>query len=694
MNLTTSHSLWLAPVCLLLGVVLAWVLYRRGSSRDGFEPRLALLLAAVRALAIGLIAFFLLEPMVRIQVREVRKPVVVIAHDGSSSLLAAGDTLALRSSYPAELQRLADRLSDRYEVRSFTYGQEVREGLHFDQRDALTDVGQLFSEVYDRFNGPDLGAVILDGDGIYNRGRDPRLAASRLGVPVHVVALGDTTVRPDLALRSVEHNRISYLGNEFPLLARVEARHLRNARTRVSVMHAGREIAGQDLTVTADPFLAEVPFSIKAERPGLQRYTVVVRTVEGEASAVNNAQDVHVEVLDDRQKILLLGAGPHPDLGAIRLALNGLDGYETQLAYATDPLPQVDDMDLIILHQLPSLRQGLQPLLQRAATRGIPICAILGQGMDFNAFNGLGTGVQVTGHRPAITDAQASVNRDFALFTIEADQQRAIERFPPLQVPFGQYDLGRSAVPILHQRVGVVRTQYPLIAVLQQGERRMATIAGEGLWRWRLADMQANGSHRHFDRLIHKLVQFLALKVDKNRFRVEHLPEFAESDPVIITAELYNPAFELVNTPEVAIVLKDEEGREFPYAFSRTSTAYRLDAGRLPAGRYTWRATTELQGERYSAIGELNVRALMAEQVSTVADHRLWADIAARTGGTVLQPGQLAGLEESLIGDRQLVARSYSHASFSDLIGLRWIFFVLLALLTLEWALRRRNGAY
>ena len=694
LSLTTSHSIWLAPLCLLLGVAVAWLLYRRAQSKDGFDRRLALGLGVVRALVIALIAFFLLEPMVRIFVREVRKPVVVIAHDGSSSIGSAGDTAFVRSGLPGRLQELADRLGEKYEVRTFTYGQELRDGLHFDQQDALTDISQVFRGLYDRFNGPDLGAVIIDGDGIYNRGRDPRSDAERIGVPVHVIALGDTTVYPDLVLRSVEHNRISYLGNEFPLLVRVEARHLRDARTRVSVMQGGREVAGQDLPVNGDPFFAEIPFSIKAEKAGLQAYTVVVRSVSGEATEVNNSRTIHVDVLDDRQKILLLGAAPHPDLGAIRFALSGLDGYEAVLAYANDFSGVIDEYDLVILHGLPSVRHNMIPLLQRASARNIPVLHILAQGMEYNTYNTHAVGVQVIGARQAITDAQAAFNKDFTFFTLDPEQVRAIERFPPLQVPFGQYELGRGATALLHQKVGMVRTQYPLIAIQQQGERRTGVVSGEGLWRWRLADMQMNNTHQNFDRLMHKLVQFLALKVNKNRFRVEHAPEFAQSDPVIFNAELYNATYELVNIPEATIVLEDEDGRDFPYTFSRTSNAYRLDAGRLPTGRYTWKANVDLQGERFSASGEVTVRALMAEQLSTVADHGLWQDIAARTGGSVVNASSIDGLADVVSGNDQLVARSYTHASFSDLIGLRWIFFALLALLTLEWALRRRNGAY
>ena len=363
-------------------------------------------------------------------------------------------------------------------------------------------------------------------------------------------------------------------------------------------------------------------------------------------------------------------------------------------AYASDFSGNIDEFDLIILHQLPSTRQNLQALLQRAEARKIPLCFMLGQGMDFISFNQQNSGVQVTGARTAITDAQAAFNKDFTYFTVDQDQQHAIERFPPLQVPFGQYDLGRSASALLMQRIGVVRTAYPLIAFSQQGERRMATVTGEGLWRWRVADQQLNGSHERFDRLVHKMVQFLVLKVDKNRFRVEHAPEYTENDPVLINAELYNASFEPVNNVEATILLKDEDGREYPYTFSPNGTAYRLDAGRLPAGRYTWSARTQLEGQRYTASGELNVSELVAEQFSTVADHGVWNDIATNTGGQMVYPKDLGTLAELIQGKNQLKARSYAHASFSDLIGLKWIFFVILALLTLEWVLRRRNGAY
>lgn len=694
MSLTSAHSLWLAPLCVLLGAGAAWLLYRGTREKNGWGPGLQWTMGTFRAAVIALLAFFLLEPMVRILLREVRKPIVVLAHDDSSSLLATGDSVAFKATYAKALADLRDQLGDRYDVRAFSYGSSVDDGLRFGQRENQTDIDQLFRTVYDRFAGPDLGAVVIDGDGIYNRGRDPRVGAERLGVPVYAIMLGDTTVRPDLVLRDVEHNRIAYLGNEFPLLVRLRADHLRGKATHLSVMHNGKEVAGKDLAINADPLLAEVPLMIKAEAAGIQRYTVSLRPVPGEVSTANNVQDLYVDILDDKRKVLILERAPHPDVAAIRAALADLDGFTVEVAPAGTFTGKVEGYDLVILHQLPSPALNIQPLLQQIMQRNIPTWTIVGLQSDLKQVDAMGPGVAIQGRSGSYSDVQAAVSENFPLFTLEPEDERAYARFPPLQVPFAQYSLGRSATALMDQRIGSVRTAYPLFAFQANTERRTAITCGEGLWRWRLADMEQNNTNGHFDKLVRKTIQFLALKQDKSRFRVHGEREFAQNDRVILDAELYNASLEPVNAPEATITMKDENGHELAYTFSRSGTGYHLDAGSLPAGRYTWIAGATLAGERLSAKGEFLVKPLMAERMNTVADHGLWENIAARTGGIATLPQDMGRIAQALKERPEMADRSYSRASFSDLIGLRWLFLPLLLLLTVEWSLRRWGGSY
>ncbi|MFZ1664498.1 MAG: hypothetical protein WAU08_03745 [Flavobacteriales bacterium] len=694
MNLTTAHSLWLAPLCLLLGIGCAWLLYRGSRERHGWGSGMQWTLGTLRALAIALIAFFLLEPLVRIQLREVRKPVVVVAHDGSSSLLATGDSAAFKAEYAERLRRLTEELGDKYEVRPFTYGSAVSEGLDFKQGEGNTDIDQLFRAVYDRFAGTDLGAVVIDGDGIYNRGRDPVQSAERLGVPVFAVELGDTTIYPDLQLRDVEYNRITYLGNDFPVLVRVQAHHLKGRSTRVVVTKGGKEMSAKDISISGDPYFVEIPLMVKAEASGLQRYTVSLRAIEGEATLANNSQDIFVEVLDDRRKVLVLENAPHPDVAAISEAMRGIEGYSLEVRTPATFTGKLAEYDLVVLHQLPSAQVAMQDLLKQIDERHIPTWTILGQASDLRQASGTATGIDIQGGRGSFNDVQATVDKNFSLFTLDAEDTRAFERFPPLQVPFGQYALGRSATALMSQRIGSVATTYPLFAFQSNTERRTAVTCGEGLWRWRLADMQQSNSTAHFDKLVRQTVQFLALKQDKSRFRVKPQREYAENEKVGIDAELYNASYEPVNGAEATITLKDEAGHELAYTFSPSGTGYHLDAGLLPAGRYTWTAGTTLEKERLTAKGEFLVKPLVAERVSTVADHSLWQSIAARTNGIAVQPDSMSKIAEAMAERPEMKARSYAHDSFSDLIGLRWLFLPILLMLTAEWALRRRKGTY
>ena len=222
----------------------------------------------------------------------------------------------------------------------------------------------------------------------------------------------------------------------------------------------------------------------------------------------------------------------------------------------------------------------------------------------------------------------------------------------------------------------------------------MGVITGEGLWRWRLADLRMNGDHTRFDKLLHRTVQFLALKVSKEPFRVDHAALFEANEPVLFTAELYNANLEAINTADVRLRITDSTDQELSYVFDRVGNAYRLDAGRLAAGAYRWSAAAELDGRKLSRSGVFHVHEPMLERSTTVADHALLADLSANSGGRSLVPAQLNELTQVLKDQQGLVARSYVRSRYSDLISLRGLFFAILALLSLEWILRRRSGSY
>lgn len=269
-----------------------------------------------------------------------------------------------------------------------------------------------------------------------------------------------------------------------------------------------------------------------------------------------------------------------------------------------------------------------------------------------------------------------------------------VQRFPPLAAPFGEYAADGSAQALFTQRIGNVETDDPLLVFSNMSGRKVGTLVGEGVWRWRMRDHEDNGSHEVFDRLLSKMVQFLALKTDKSQFRVNTDNRYHEDDAVIFSAELYNESYETINGPEVEMTITDQDGKRYEYQFNRTESAYRLNAGAFKEGNYRYKARVSAGGKVLEAEGQFMVAAIRMETTRTTADHALMYRLAERSGGEMVYPRQVEMLAERIDERDDIRNVMYEQTWFKEVIHLRWLFALLLALLSMEWFLRKRQGAY
>ena len=273
--------------------------------------------------------------------------------------------------------------------------------------------------------------------------------------------------------------------------------------------------------------------------------------------------------------------------------------------------------------------------------------------------------------------------------------KQAINTFPPLSAPFGEFTAGPGSTTLLRQRIGRVDTEYPLISLGESKGSRTGVITGTGLWQWRLFDFLEAGNHERFDELLSQLTQYLTVQDDKRRFRVV-LPEsiFDENEPVQLDAELYNSNYELINDPEATVTVTGEDGRDYEFAFTRTANAYTLNAGTLPVGNYRFRARTNTGNEALTYDGRFSVQAVEVERYALEADHALLRQLSERYGGQLLYPEQLATLPATLEASGTVKPLLLDTVNTRSVVHLKWIFFALLALYSAEWFMRRYFGGY
>ena len=217
---------------------------------------------------------------------------------------------------------------------------------------------------------------------------------------------------------------------------------------------------------------------------------------------------------------------------------------------------------------------------------------------------------------------------------------------------------------------------------------------GEGIWRWRLQDFAMHGNHNLFDELISKTVQYLSVKADKSFFKVLGKNNFLENEAIELEAEVYNESYELINEPEVNITITNSDNKKFPFTFSKTTNAYRLNAGMMPVGEYRYEARVKIGEKITTQRGEFSISALQVELTNTIADHQLLYSLSKKHDGQMVYPDELDKLAEQLNNRTDIKSVSYTQNKLADLVNLKWIFFLVLALLSIEWFIRKRNGAY
>jgi hypothetical protein len=691
MNITTEYPLWFILFCIAAGIIYTGILYYRDKKLNELPVWMVRLMAAFRFSVVTILSFLLLSPLLKTVNREVEKPVIIVAQDNSQSLVVGKDSSFIKKEYKQNLQKLINKLNDKYEVRFYSFADKVKElsatdSLTFNEKQ--TDISTLFSEIETRYSNRNVGAVILASDGLYNKGANPVYSSDKIKVPVYTIALGDTTVKKDIILLKADHNRLAYLGNKFPIEIVVNAQQLKGKTTTLTIKKGELSLFTQSINFNSDAFTTTLPILLEAKEIGLQRYTIRLSALSEEINTKNNTMDVFIDVLDARQKILILADAPHPDIAAIKESIEENQNYEVE-SYPVDNFDKpLKKYNLVILHQLPNSHTPATKIINELKAANIPIWVFSGASTILKSDLSIASSGQKT------NECEAVLDQNFPLFTISDDLRRAIKTFPALVCPYGTYPNENSSNVLFYQRIGIVDTKTPLLFFNTVRENKIALFTGEGIWKWRLQDFASHGNHTLFDELISKTVQYLSVKVDKSFFKIVGKNNFMENEPIELEAEVYNESYELINDPEVSISISNSDNKKFLYTFSKTNNSYRLNAGMMSTGEYKFEAKVKVGEKLYLQKGEFSVSPLQVELTNTVADHQLLYSLSKKHDGDMVYPNEMEIIADKLNQRTDIKSVSYTQNKLSDLINLKWIFFLILSLLTFEWFIRKRNGAY
>ncbi len=694
-NLTFQYPSWYIILCVVLGIAYALFLYFRDKTFKD-NKWLNSILGVLRALLVAFLSMLLLSPLLKSLLTETKKPIVVIAQDHSESILSDMNEEQV-AAYKEKFDALSQTLGENYDLKEYSFGSSVREGVDFEFTDKVSNISEFLKNLYDLYSNQNLGAVILATDGIYNEGSNPIYAGTRLAAPIYTVALGDTTPRRDLLIKRVFHNKIAYLGDKFSIQVDIAAQNCAAESSTLVVSKVGQSGATQRFPIKIDKndFFTTQEIILDADQAGVQRFSISLNPVSEEVSKANNTKEIFIDVLDARQKILIVANSPHPDISALKQSISNNKNYEVTDKLVNNPNINVAAYDFIILHQLPSKTTDASALLSAIKKNKKPALFIVGTQSNLTKFNSIQSVVSIKGDGRNTNDVQAQIAKDFSLFNIDPMLESELPKFSPMLAPFGEIKEGGNAEILAYQRIGKVETKFPLIVFGEEDGAKRGVICAENIWKWRLFDYLEHKNHDLFEELLGKTIQYLSVKEDKRKFRVSLDKNiFNENQQIIFDAELYNQSYELINEPDASLTISDDQGKDYNFTMNKSGKSYRLNAGLFPVGNYSFRAKTFSNGEDLTYKGQFSVQPVQLELYETTANHNLLKLISEKYGGTTVYPQDIASLSEVIKAKGNVKPVIYETTKTRSVINLKWLFFVLLGLLTLEWFLRRFYGSY
>ena len=675
----------------MLGAGYAWILYGKLKHLSG---SLRIVLTSLRVIAVTLISWMLFAPLFKKVAYTPEKPIIILAHDNSLSVAQIKPAGFDEKAYQKNMSDLVDKLSSKYDVKTYSFSDSVKSGLDFSGTGRLSNGAVLIEQLKDEVLNRNLGAVIIASDGIFNRGGNPLYDLKQLNAPVYTIGMGDTIPKKDVLIADVSYNNLVYLDNEFTLAIEVQGYQAKGETTKLTVSENGVKVKEENVQVSSAQFIKNIPIKLKANKVGIQKYNISLSTLKNEITTKNNTQTIFVEVIDARQKILLVSGSAHPDIATLKQAIELNKHYEVTVALPEDLNEiKLNSFSLAILYQFPGQSSQNQDFTNQLSGAKMPMWFILGAQSNVNGFNQAQQLVKLNRTNGAMQEIFPLAAPSFTLFEIDPNAIKQLANYDPLQSPFGNLAINGSYSAILNQKIGSVNTQSPLLFFMNDEGRKMGFLLGEGVWKWKLAEAKDAQSLALVNDLISKIIQYLSVKDDKRKFKVSsNKTTFDENEHVILNATLYNDAYEPVNTPDVNVLLKPENGKVFNYTFSKLGAAYRLDAGSLPEGNYSYIANTTLGNQKYAARGSFYVNALITEYQQTTANHQLLYTMAQQNGGKLFMPAQLLSIADELERNEMIKTIRYEDRKYEELINFKWLFAFIMILLSTEWFLRKRNG--
>lgn len=671
----TTVLLILLAVVVALGLATFQYFYRsKGSASKN------LIFGTLRFLSVFGILLLLINPKIREQEYFIEKPNLVVAVDNSASIAHFGAEQPTAAFAEALLGD--EELQQRFNIQSFTFGKDVQRTSNFSFEEKQTNLPEALKDL-DALYDQKIAPTVLITDGNQTVGEEFLYVARRYSQPLIPVVVGDTAQYQDLNISRVNVNKYAFLENRFPVEVFTNYSSNDPVQSKLEILSGDNVIFSENISFNSSKTSEVVTAEIPASSVGVHTYTVRLRPVVNEKNVQNNYKRFAVEVVDEKSSVLILYSVLHPDLGALKKAIESNQQREALLESVETGVSKIDNFDLVILYQ-PD--RQFEIVLEELELQNQNYWVITGSETDWRFLN-----QNITAFQQEITGQSEEffpvLNEDFSAFQID---DIGFGSFPPLKGNFGTIQSNVPFETLLYRRIQGLESEDPLLAIVEEKDLKKAFLFGADIWKWRSQVFQNNSSFEEFDNFISKLIQYLSAQKKKDRLSIFYEPLYENSEALMITADYFDENYVFDPRANLTMALKDAEGEAQQIPLTLNRNRYEVNLEDLPAGKYDF--TISVAGENLSRSGSFELVPFDVEKQFVRANLQGLAAVAANREQELLFLDDFQELKQQLLTDNSYTPIQKSRQNDVPLIDWYYLLGLIAIFLSAEWFLRKYYG--
>jgi uncharacterized membrane protein len=718
------------------------------------KQRLALgqssFLVFLRTCVYILLIFFLLGPaLVDKRVTKLRRPLTVLI-DSSESMAFPASPKATQDGKPGKSrldlvrekllngqEPLIQKLNRDYDLRLYRFGTSV-EPISPGSLSQLKaqDEGTRLLELLPRA-ATDAGAhsgILLFTDGITNGDQKTLDGTPALSVPVFTVGVGETEGFTDVRIAEVRAPEFAFRGREFKIDLTVQAYGLKGKSVPLYFNRGKNLITSRPVAIDSDSFEQKITFSFNPKELGTHSFSLSIPAQPGEQIMENNHKEFKVDVHRDKIRVLTLSGSPAWNYRFLRMAMkqdplielvsfvflrtptDTVDVPDNQLSLIPFPiddifLEELKNFDVVFFDDF-SHRAYFNPVyLERVKdfVRDGGGLAMLGGIRSFDSGGYAESALkdvlpveldnkgryQTQGTvRPVLT-ASGKVHPITRLLPDPKANEEAWAKMPPL-ADLNQVRGARGETLLSASGDGAA-TGSPLLTIGRFGKGRSLALMTDDVWRWNFIAVGNRETPQNHLKLIRQAVRWLAQEPAFEQVQIRPIPTSRPGEKVAIKLRVLKDDFTPTARASVQLRVFGPEGE--PSLVSATADS--------EEGEYTGEYTPTKEGSyRVEAEANLAGKTLGRDKTSfSVAFPYGESDDGRPRTDLLKQIAEASHGEFFSINDwndkalDKIAAKLESHAP-SQIVEQRqtrlwstlWPFSIILALLSVEWWMRRKWG--